>query len=394
MTAADDRLLRDTRDTLQQKWMGAHAPSRHIDPLLILAALVLSGIGLLFIYSATFHRLPEGEELRMVQRQGLSLLIGLVLMFGASVIDYRLFRAWSPAAYVGTIVMLAIVLTQPEIKGAKAWIVIGGFQFQPSEFAKITLILILAALFHERREEALGLRALVEGVILSAIPMALILMQPDFGTFMVFVAVVFVVLLLGRVRVVYLVMLALLGVLAIAGAWQLELVKDYQIERLTTFLDPDTADAQGTYWNVAQAQIAVGSGQIAGQGLFRGSQAALGYVPENHTDFIFTVVGEETGFIGSVVLLAAYALLLSRGIRIAAMSRDTFGTLLAGGIVAVFLFQLLINVGMNIGIMPVSGLPLPFISYGGTSMMVSLTMIGLLQNVHMRRFQTSGLRNG
>jgi rod shape determining protein RodA len=392
VVTTDDRLLRDARQNVQRKWMGAYAPSRHIDPLLVLAALVLSGIGLLFIYSATFHRLPEGNEFALVQRQVLSLLIGVVLMVVTAVVDYRIFRVWSPAAYLGTIGLLAYVLTQPEIKGSTSWIIVGGFQFQPSEFAKVALILVLAALFHERREEALGLRALVEGVALAAVPMGLILLQPDFGTFMVFVAIVFVVLLLARVKVRYLAMLVLLGVLAIGGAWQLELVKDYQIERLTTFLDPEAADAQSSYWNVAQAQIAVGSGQIVGQGLFRGSQAALGYVPENHTDFIFTVVGEESGFIGSLVLLSAYGLLVARGLRIAAMSRDTFGTLLAGGIVGVFVFQLLINVGMNIGIMPVSGLPLPFVSYGGTSLMVSLAMVGLLQNVHMRRFQTGATR--
>ena len=387
-TTANDRLLRDARRDVQRRWMDAYAPTRHIDPLLILAALVLSGIGLLFVYSATFHRAPEGAQAMYVQRQSLSLLVGVAAAVVVATIDYRHFRVWSPVAYLGSLVLLGIVLTQPQVRGASAWIAVGGFQFQPSEVAKIGLILALAALFAERHASALGLRAVVEAVVLSAVPMGLILLQPDFGTFMVFVAVVFVVLLLARVRIRYLVLLAALGLAAIAGAWQLDLVKDYQIERLTTFLRPDAADPQSAYWNVAQAQIAVGSGQLSGQGLFRGTQSALGYVPENHTDFIFTVVGEETGFIGSLVLLAAYALLVSRGLRIAAMSRDTFGTLLAGGIVGVFVFQLLINVGMNIGIMPVTGLPLPFVSYGGTSLIVSLAMVGLLQNVHMRRFQS------
>lgn len=393
MTSTDDRLLRDARETVQRQWLGAYAPSRHIDPLLILAALMLSCIGLLFIYSATFHRLPAGDELRLVQRQSLSLLLGLALMVLAAVVDYRRFRAWSVAAYIGAVALLGLVLTQPAIKGARAWISVGGFQFQPSEFAKLALILVLAALFHERREDALGMRALVESVLLAAVPMALILLEPDIGTFMVFVAIVFVVLLLARVKIRYMLMLVAIGVLAIGGALQLELVKGYQLERVTTFLNPDEADVRGTYWNVAQAQIAVGSGQFAGKGLFRGSQAALGYVPENHTDFVFTVVGEETGFVGSMALLATYGLLLSRGIRIAAMARDTFGRLLAGGIVAAFLVHLLINVGMNVGMMPVTGLPLPFISYGGTNLIVSLAMVGLLQNIHMRRFTTGGAAN-
>ena len=392
MTVTDDRLLRDARENVQRRWMGAYTPSRHIDPLLILAALVLSGVGLLFIYSATFHTLPDGEQFRFVQRQALALIIGVALMVAVASVDYRVFRTWSPAAYVGTLALLAYVLTQPAIKGASAWIVVGGFQFQPSEFAKATLILTLAALFSERSQDALGLRAVAESIVLAGLPMGLILLEPDFGTFMVFVAIAFVMLLIARVRVRYLVMLVVIGLLAIAGAWRLELVKDYQIERLTTFLDPEAADVQGSYWNVAQAQIAVGSGQITGQGLFRGSQSALGYVPENHTDFIFTVIGEESGFVGSAVLLAAYALLLSRGIRIAAMARDAFGTLLASGVVAVFLFQFFINVGMNIGIMPVSGLPLPFVSYGGTSLVVSFALVGVLENVHMRRFQVGATR--
>ncbi|MPZ72158.1 MAG: rod shape-determining protein RodA [Nitriliruptorales bacterium] len=385
----EDRQGRLAREAVQRKWMGAYTPTRHIDPLLILAVLGLTGFGMVMIYSATFFRLEQQgmDTLFYVNRQMVSLGLGIFGMAIVTMFDYRLYRAWSPLLYGGTLVLLLVVLTAGQvINGSKAWLVIGGFQFQPSELAKVALIVMLAALFNERREEALGLRALVEALAISALPMLLILLQPDFGTFLVFVAIVFGVLLLARVRVTYMIALAVLGVAAFAlmlGSGQLA---EYQVARLTSFINPEGVDPKYVY-NVNQAQIAVGSGQLVGQGLFEGSQTKLAYVPENQTDFIFTVVGEELGFLGSGVLLGLFALLLWRAVRIAALSRDAFGTLLSAGVIAVFAFQVFINVGMAIGIMPVTGLPLPFVSYGGTSLIGSYLMVGLLLNVHMRRFQ-------
>jgi rod shape determining protein RodA len=384
----DERSGRLAREQVHSKWMGAYAPARHIDPMLVLGALALSAFGLVMIYSATYHRLETAgaDPMFFVNRQIVSLGIGLVAMVLATAFDYRVFRAWAPVLYLLSIAMLVVTAATGEtVNASRSWIVFGGFQFQPAELAKPALIVTLAALFHERREEALGLRALLEAVALASVPMLLILAQPDFGTMMVFVAITFGVLLMARVRVRFLVALALLGVLSIFGALQLNIMKDYQVARLTSFLDPE-ADQLGAAYNVNQAQIAIGSGQFSGQGLFQGSQTTLAYVPENHTDFIFTVVGEELGFLGASVLLALFGLVLWRALRIAAMSRDTFGTLLAAGIVAVFGFQVFINIGMSVGIMPVTGLPLPFVSYGGTSLIGSFIMIGLLENVHMRRF--------
>jgi rod shape determining protein RodA len=384
----DERSGRLAREAVHSKWMGAYAPARHIDPMLVLAALALSAFGLVMIYSATYHRLEAAgnDPMFFVNRQIVSLGIGLVAMILATLFDYRVFRAWAPVLYLLSVAMLVVTAATGEtVNASRSWIVFGGFQFQPAELAKPALIVTLAALFHERREEALGLRALLEAMALAAVPMVLILAQPDFGTMMVFVAITFGVLLMARVRVRFMVALALLGVLSIFGALQLNIMKDYQVARLTSFLDPE-ADQLGAAYNVNQAQIAIGSGQFSGQGLFQGSQTTLAYVPENHTDFIFTVVGEELGFLGASVLLALFGLVLWRALRIAAMSRDTFGTLLAAGIVAVFGFQVFINIGMSVGIMPVTGLPLPFVSYGGTSLIGSFIMIGLLENVHMRRF--------
>ena len=385
----DPRQGRLARAAVQQKWVGAHAPTRHIDPLLIFAVLGLTGYGLVMIYSATFFRLEEQglDTLFYVNRQMISLGIGIIGMAVITLFDYRLYRAWSLLLYGASLLLLVFVLVGGEvINGSQAWLVIGGFQFQPSELAKVSLIVMLATLFHERREESLGMRALVEALAIAALPMLLILLQPDFGTFLVFVAIVFGVLLLARVRLRYMVALAVIGIAAFVVMLQSNTLEDYQVARLTSFINPDAADPDDIY-NVSQAQIAIGSGQFAGQGLFEGSQTKLSYVPENQTDFIFTVVGEELGFLGSSVLLALFALLLWRAIRIAALSRDAFGTLVAGGIIAVFAFQVFINVGMAIGIMPVTGLPLPFVSYGGTSLIGSYLMVGLLLNVHMRRFQ-------
>lgn len=381
-----DRLV---RESLQRRWAGAFAPAAHVDWLLLLAAAMLTGIGFIMIGAATgAPRESVGlDPTYFVERQVLAFSLGVVSAIAITLFDYRAYRAWSVVGYVAALVLLAGVLVfGREINGAQAWFVIGPFQFQPSEFAKVAIILVLAAHFHEYREEALGLRALVEALAFAAFPMMLILLQPDFGTFIVFVCIVFGILLMAGVHVRYMFALVGMGIAAIYAALQLGIVKQYQIDRLTAFLDPENSDALGAAYNVTQAQIAVGAGQLFGQGLGQGSQTNAGFVPENQTDFIFTVVGEQTGFIGSLIMLGLFGLLIWRGLRIAASSRDTFGTLIAAGVVSVFTFQLFINVGMAIGIMPVTGLPLPFISYGGTSLIASWIMIGLLENVHMRRF--------
>ena len=377
------------REQLQVRFDQGAAPSRHIDLVLVVAAIGLALFGLLVIYSATRGR-QEAAGLDpgyFVQRQAVSLGLGLVGMFAVTLVSYRQLRLWSLPLYLLSIVLLVAVLLFGVVRnGSRAWLELPGFQFQPSELAKITLILLLAALFHERREDALGLRALIEALAAAAVPMALILAEPDFGTFMVFVVIVFGVLLLARVRVRILLALVGLGLAAMAALVLSGQLEDYQVDRLTAFVNPDDADPRGSAFNVNQAQIAIGSGQVAGQGLFRGTQTSLAYVPQNHTDFIFTVVGEELGFFGSSFLLLLFVLLVWRALRIAALSRDTFGMLVAGGVVVVLAFQVFINVGMAVGLMPVTGLPLPFVSYGGTSLIGSFVMVGLLQNVHMRRF--------
>jgi rod shape determining protein RodA len=386
----EDRTQRIMRERVQDQWMDRYAPMRHLDPVLVLAALGLAGLGILMIYSAKFHALelagqPTGT---FATRQAISLGIGVIAMIAAAVVDYRYFRAYSLVIYLAAIFGLGLVLSPlgVEVNGQQAWLALGGFQFQPSEFAKVAVIIAVAALLHERREEP-GIGTVAMALAVVAPPLGLILLQPDPGTMTVFVFTVFVLLLVAGIRAVYLWLLSAAGVAGIVAVIRLELLEAHQVARLTSFLDPGNSEfARTIRYNADQSLIAIGSGQFFGKGLFNGTQTNLSYVPENHTDFIFTVVGEELGFVGAVIVLGLFALLLWRGLRIAMMAKDRFGMLLAAGTVGLLSFQLFVNVGMTIGIMPVIGIPLPFVSYGGTSLIASFALVGILLNVHMRRF--------
>ncbi|HEX2027118.1 MAG TPA: rod shape-determining protein RodA, partial [Nitriliruptorales bacterium] len=361
-----------------------------VDPVLVVAALLLSGIGVILVYSATADRL-ELQALpaaSLATKQLLALGVSVVAMVLAAAVDYRYARAYAPLFYLGALALLLLVLTPlgKTVHGSQSWIDLGGFQLQPSELAKVAIVLALAALLHERKAEP-DLATIGACLAIVGVPSALILLQPDFGTFLVFPAVTFVVLLVAGTRARYLVGLSVLGLTGVLVGLKAGVLEDYQVARLTSFLDPGNTDlARTTLYNTTQSMIAVGSGGFAGRGFLQGTQTSLSYVPENHTDFIFTVVGEEFGFLGAAVVLGLFAVLVWRGLRIAAMAKDPFGTLVAAGAVAIFTVQMFVNVGMTIGIMPVTGIPLPFVSYGGTSLISSFVLVGLLLNVHMRRF--------
>jgi rod shape determining protein RodA len=286
------------------------------------------------------------------------------------------------------VVALGLVLTPlgSATNGAQSWFELGAYQVQPSEYAKVGMIVTLAAVFGSRRE-APGPRRLAAGLAAMALVCGEILLQPDFGTFMVFVAILFGVLLVSGVQLRWLLVLALVGVVGTVGMFKLNVLREYQKERLTAFIDPSADDGgRGFTYNSRQALIAIGSGGVTGKGYLRGTQTNLQYVPEQKTDFIFTVVGEELGFTGAMGLLLLLGLLLWRGLRIAAVARDPFGALLAAGAVTMLAFQAFVNIGMTIGIMPITGIPLPFVSYGGSSLVATFLAVGLLENVHMRRF--------
>ncbi|MFP5310759.1 MAG: rod shape-determining protein RodA [Actinomycetes bacterium] len=385
-----DRADRLRRESVQDKWQDAYAPVRHLDPVLVITAVLLSVLGIVVIYSAKVHQLelqglPTGL---FATRQLIALVVGLIAMAAVAVFDYRYLRAYAAVLYAGSLVMLALVLTPlgVEVNGAQAWLAFGGFQFQPSEITKVAVIVAIAALLHERREDP-GLVSVLLSLAILAPPLGLIMLQPDPGTASVFLFTAFVLLLVAGIQFRWLGALAGLGVAGLVAVIQAGLLKEHQVARLTAFLDTEnSAYAQTIRYNSDQSLIAIGSGQFFGKGLFQGTQTNLSYVPENHTDFIFTVVGEEFGFVGAIAVLGLIAVLLWRGLRIAMLAKDRFGMLVAAGAVGMIVFQVFVNVGMTVGIMPVIGIPLPFVSYGGTSLIASFILVGLLLNVHMRRF--------
>jgi rod shape determining protein RodA len=385
-----DRQSRMQRERVASRWAEAYAPIRHLDPVLVLAALALTGIGMVAIYSAKLEALTSQDlpTSLYLSRQAIALVLGIVAMGAASYVDYRHLRSYAAVGYLGALFLLVLVITPlgTEINGSQRWLLIGGFQLQPSEIAKIAVLIALAALLHEQKGEP-GLATVGIALALTIVPVGMVFIQPDLGTSIVFLWLCAVLFLVGGVRARYLIGLLASAVGAIAYALSSDLIAEYQLQRLTAFLDAgDPSLAQGPVFQTRQSVIAIGSGQFGGKGLFEGTQTSLSYVPENHTDFVFTVIGEEFGFVGAVIVLALFLVLIWRGLRIAVIAKDLFGTLLASGVVAMLALQVFINVGMTVGIMPVTGLPLPFVSYGGTSLIVWFAIVGLLLNVHMRRF--------
>jgi rod shape determining protein RodA len=366
-------------------------PIRHIDPVLLLVVVALSVIGLLAIYSSTRASLLSlgADPMIYVKKQIAALVLGILFLLIIATFDYRFFKVYAGfiyAASVLTLVMVRVPGIGSSANGAQRWFQFAGFQFTPSEFAKIALVLMLAAMLSELRTAEPIIPDLIRVCGVAIVPMLLVFIQPDIGTTIVLAAIVVGILVVAGTRPRHLLALALTAIVMIALAFQLHVIRDYQLARLTGFLDPQNS-ADTTAYNRQQAEIAVGSGGIFGRGYLAGTQTNLNYVPEQHTDFIFTVVGEEFGFVGAAFVLALFAILIWRAIRISYLSKDPFGTYVAAGIASMFAIQMFVNVGMVVGIMPITGIPLPFVSYGGTSMLANFIGVGLLLNVHMRRFK-------
>ncbi len=363
------------------------APWRHVDATLVGAVTAIAGLGVLMVYSASRFRI-EDDPTFFLRRQGMFAVVGVALMVGISLLDYRALADRAPAIYVATVLGLLAVLSPlgSNRRGSQAWFQLGPYQLQPSELAKVGLIVCIAAYAASNRG-ALSARAVLVVLALVGLPMALILGQPDLGTALVFVAILIGTLLVGGARLRHLGVLALVATTVVAGSFAAGVVdlEDYQRDRLNAFLDPGSG-TQGPAYNLQQSKIAVASGGVWGKGLFEGTQTKLAYVPEQHTDFIFTVVGEELGLAGSGMLLALFALVVWRTWRAAAVAKDLAGTVVCVGVLAMLVFQVFQNVGMTMGILPITGIPLPFMSYGGSSTLASFAAVGLVLNVHMRRF--------
>ena len=361
------------------------------DPVLTAVVGLLLFVGTLLVWAATrdWYTRNGLDGQYYLKRHIINILIGLVLAYGVTVIDYRLLRAYTPFLWGAGVLGLVIVLIPglgAEINGAKAWIALpGGFQIQPAELAKIAIIIGMSMILSERSHDSDGptTRDVLQSLAVAAIPVLLIILQPDMGTVLIISAAVVTIIAVSGAPARWVTALLLLAVLGGFVAVKAGVVSEYQVNRLQTFVDP-TADTQGAGYQLRQARITVGSGGLIGTGLFNGPQTNGRFVPEQQTDFIFTVAGEQLGFIGSGAILILYLILLMRGFSIARRTNDPFGRLVCTGVIAWFAFQIFENIGMTLGLMPMTGVPLPFISYGGSSMFATLIGIGLLQNVHAR----------
>jgi rod shape determining protein RodA len=358
---------------------------KNIDRTLLLAVVALMALSLVTIHNATL----TGGTWAPVVRQGAYFVAGLALMIWAAARDYSGTRRYALVFYYLNLFVLIVVLKFSHgVKGASRWIALPipgmDFKLQPSEFAKICLILTLSAYVIRLGPKIREFPSLMKTLVHVAVPMALIARQPDLGTALVLLAVWTGIVFLGGADWRHLVGLAVAGTLLFGIAWKTNILHTYQKERVMTLLDP-TRDPRGTGYHVLQSQTAIGGGQVTGQGLGQGIQTNGHFIPENHTDFIFTVVGEEGGFVGASVLLAVYGVILWRGVVTIAECEDPLGRLIAGGVITLIGFHILVNIGMTCGIMPVVGVPLPLMSFGGSAAMATLLGIGLLLSVHMRR---------
>lgn len=361
------------------------------DPILTIAVALLLIIGTLLVYAATrnWYAANGLDPEYYLKRHVINIAIGSLLAWGTTVVDYRLLRAYTPILWaIGVLGLTAVLIPGigDEVNGSKAWIGLpGGFQVQPAELAKISIIVGMSMILSERTHDTDSPQHtdVLQALVVAAIPVLLILAQPDMGTvFIIGIAVVTIIAVSGAPMrwVVGLILVAVIGSFA---AVKVGVINDYQVKRLQAFVDPN-ADSQGSGYQLRQARITVGSGGLIGTGLFKGPQTNGRFVPEQQTDFIFTVAGEQLGFLGCGFILILYLTVLMRAFGIARKSNDPYGKLVCTGVIAWFAFQTFENIGMTLGMMPMTGVPLPFVSYGGSSMFATMIGFGLLQNVNAR----------
>ena len=371
---------------------------RELDLLLLGAVVLLSIVGCVLVWSATINRddLTGGDPKAFLAKQVVNLGIGLALMVVVAATDHRWVRILAPVAYGLAVLGLVLVLVMgTTINGSRSWLMIGGLSLQPSELAKLAVVVGMALVVAERSEgrwrDRIGTVDVLLMLTVAAVPAVLILAQPDLGTMLVLGATVFGVVAASGAHRRWLAVLVGSGVSVAVFAVATGFLEQYQVDRFLAFTDPGR-DPRGAGYNVEQARIAVGNGGLFGQGLFDGSQTNAGFVPEQHTDFVFTVAGEEMGLVGAALLIALLGIILWRALSIAARSDDVFGRIAAAGIACWFGFQAFQNIGMCVGIMPVTGVPLPFVSYGGSSMFAGMLAVGLLQNIHLRTISAPAAR--
>ena len=380
-----------SRGSLGARAFGKESFLRHLDWLLIAVVLALCVLGTLLVWSATKPGLvAAGANPRTyLYKEALWFAIGLVLMVAVATLDIRRIRAWTPAVYVIGLIGLVAVLSPlgSVVNGAHAWINLpGGFQVEPSEFAKLAEVLICALVLSRLNDggKRPRPREIALAIVCAAPLIALVVKEPALGVALVLLAILIGMIVLSGLKLRWLAALAVFGTAAATLALKAHLLKSYQLQRFTSFTNP-SANLASTGYNAQQAKIAVGSGGLTGHGLFHGALTAGNFVPSQSTDFIFTVAGEELGFAGCIAIVVLLGVVITRALRIAARADDQFGTLVASGIAIWFAFQAFVNIGMTIGLAPITGLPLPFISYGGSAAFADMIAIGILQSVHRKR---------
>jgi rod shape determining protein RodA len=363
-----------------------------LDWLLLLAVGAVVAYGLWAVAGITRHDVVDNENYYVV-RQAIAAGLGFVGFVIALAIDPDRYRRAQKGIYAVTLLLMLLVFPLGDTtRGSKRWIELGGFQLQPSEFGKLLFVLALAGFLADRARRVHEPRVVLQTIGLGLLPILLVFKQPDLGTALVYTAAVAACLFVAGIRWSHLAVLISAGVLVISSVvWFLpaagiEVLEPYQTARLTGFTNPDS-DPAGTTYNVTQSITAVGSGGLNGRGVEGATQTRLDYLPEHHTDFVFAALAEQRGFFGAALLLGLYLLVVWRGLRVIAVARDAFSAIVAGGIVIAFLFQIFVNVGMTMGIAPVTGIPLPFVTVGGSSMVANLIAIGVLQSIHARGHQ-------
>lgn len=356
-----------------------------IDLPLIIAVSILVLIGIVIIGSATHINTPGSERYWYVQRQGMFALVGALIVFLMMKFDYRVLQHLGNKLYIFNVLMLfAVDIAGHSALGAQRWIQIGPISFQPSEFSKLIMIISLAVLLENRVGKLNTFKELLPVTLYLIVPFFLVVTQPDLGTALVFLAIFFGMIFAAGVNMKLIGIIFGIGLSCLPVFWHF--LKEYQKMRMMVFINPNI-DPLGSGYHIIQSKIAIGSGLLYGKGLFHGTQSQLNFLPENHTDFIFAVIGEETGFIGATIVLLIFLFILWRGIRIAREASDNLGMLLAVGMTSMLAFHVLVNIGMTIGIMPVTGIPLPFISYGVSSLITNIMGMGLLLNIYNNRQQ-------
>ncbi len=372
--------------TLDRHPAPTHVPARRVDFVLGLSTILVAVVGVVMVYSATRAKLVAAgiNPHYYLERQAAFVLLGIIVMVAIAFSDYRWLEHASWALYGGLVLALLAMFTPlgSRALGATRWFQLGPIQIQPSAFGGIVIVVFVAAIC-SRYPEGLGPAQVVKVLAIASVPILLVIKQPDLGSGIVMGVVLFVTLVVAGIPNRYLLLLVLLGVLSVFAIIHLGLLKPYQLQRLTGFLNQNDSIQKGSY-NLYQSKAAIGSGGVWGTGLFKGAQTNLAYVPSEQTDFIFSAVGEQLGFVGAATILFLLGLVVWRVLRAAQVARDPFGRLLATGVFALLAFSVFENVGMTMGIMPIAGIPLPFMSYGGSATLAFFSSVGIAMSVYMR----------